>query len=518
MVVNLQRPILVGGASLCFLLLMMDSLSHLLGELGIVAALAGLVSTGVWWFRRSPTVVLPALPPARDAISTAVVQRTLAEAETILRQISTEAIAPDVAKLSIPQPDLVPLQTQAHQIATGLTRKTLHLAVAGAQGSGKTTLQQQLQAARSATLSLTCIEVSSCVEVSSGLGPAAIPADLVLFLVTGDITASEYQAVQAIAPKTRTLLVFNKQDQFLPQQRPDILSRIQQQVQRFVPSADVVAIAAAPAPIKVRQHQVDGGQREWLEPQRPDLTELMQRLTQIAQSETPQLVLANSLNQALALKSRAQTTLTDLRRARALPLVEQFQWMSAATAFASPLPTVDVIATAAINAQMILDLSTLYHQPFSLSQAQKMAVTLGKVLLKLGLVELSSQAISTLLKTNALTFVAGGCVQGISAAYLTRIAGLSLIEYFSTQDPTLPLTDTNPLAMERFSQILQAVFQKHQQLGFLQVFLGQALVRLTPPSPPSQLAAPLNQPLQVPLQVETAERAIALEPVSPSSH
>jgi uncharacterized protein len=182
---------------------------------------------------------------------------------------------------------------------------------------------------------------------------------------------------------------------------------------------------------------------------------------------------------------------------------------------------VDVIATAAINAQMILDLSALYHQSFTLPQAQKMAVTLGKVLLKLGLVELSSQAISTLLKTNALTFVAGGCVQGISAAYLTRIAGLSLIEYFSTQDPTLPLTDANPLAMERFSQILQAVFQKHQQLGFLQTFLGQALARLTPlspPPPPSQLSAPLNQPLQVPLQVETAERAIALEPVSPSSH
>ncbi len=517
MVVNLQRPILVGGASLCFLLLIMDSLSHLLGELGIVAALAGLVGTGVWWFRRSPTVVLPALPPARDAISPAIVQRALADTQTILRQISTEAIAPDVAKLSIPQPDLVPLQVQAHQIATGLTRKTLQVAVVGAQGSGKTTLQQHLQALGSAKLSLTCVEVPS--DLGSVVIPsAAIAADLVLFLVTGDITASEYQAVQAIAPKTRTLLVFNKQDQFLPQQRPDILSRIQQQIQRFVPCEDVVAIAAAPAPIKVRQHQVDGGQQEWLEPQRPDLTDLIQRLNQIAKFETPQLILASAFNQALALKTRAQTTLVDFRRARALPVVEQFQWMSAATAFASPLPTVDVIATAAINAQMILDLSALYQQAFTLPQAQKMAVTLGKVLLKLGLVELCSKMISTMLKTNALTFVAGGCVQGISAAYLTRIAGLSLIEYFSTQEPTLPLTESNPLSMERFSQILQTVFQNHQQFSFLQTFLGQALVRLTPSppkqSPPNQLSAPLNQPLQV----ETAEREIALEPVSPSSH
>jgi uncharacterized protein len=518
MVVNLQRPILVGGASLCFLLLMMDALSHLLGELGIFAALAGLVGTGVWWFRRSPTIPLLALPPAREAITSTVVQRTIAEAQQIISQIATEAAAPDLEKLSIPQPNLEFLHLQARQIATGLTRQTLQIALVGATGTGKTTLQQQLQMQWGAIAPpMICAEVASGavsgLTVTPGVPAAAIAADLVLFLITGDITDSECQELRAIAAQTRTLLVFNKQDQFLPQQRPEILSRIQQQVQAQIQGLDVVAIAAAPPPIRVRQHQADGSQREWLEPQSPDLQGLIQRLQHIAQTETPQLVLASSLQQAVCLKSQAKTTLNDCRRARALPLVEQFQWISAATAFASPLPTVDVIATAAINAQMLLDLGALYRQPFTLSQAQKMVVTLGKMLLQLGLVELSSQAISTLLKTNALTFVAGGCVQGISAAYLTRITGLSLIEYFDTQDP-LPLTDASPLALERFSQILQTVFQKHQQLGFLQIFMGQALARLSPPAPPSQLPAPLSQPLVI----ETAERAIALEPVSPSSH
>jgi hypothetical protein len=55
-------------------------------------------------------------------------------------------------------------------------------------------------------------------------------------------------------------------------------------------------------------------------------------------------------------------------------------------------------------------------------------------MLKLGLVEVTTQTIGSILKGNAFTYVAGGAVQGVSAAYLTRLAGLSLIEYFQEQE------------------------------------------------------------------------------------
>lgn len=247
-----------------------------------------------------------------------------------------------------------------------------------------------------------------------------------------------------------------------------------------MPLVDVMAIATAPNPLKVRQHQSDGEVQEWLEEQAPILAPLTQRLGQIVQQESQQLVLASCFDQAVALKQQANLALNDLRRARALPMIEQFQWVSAATAFASPLPTLDVLATAAINGQMILDLGNLYQQKFSLQQAQKAAATLGSLMLKLGLVELSTRAIVGLLKTNAMTYVAGGCIQGISAAYLTRVAGLTLVEYFHSQEPNLTVAEAKPFAIDRLSQILQTVFHQNQQSSLLQGLIGQASDRLLP--------------------------------------
>ncbi len=511
MAVKLQRPILVGGATLCLLLLLLDSIGNFLEPLSVLIGCVGLVGTGFWWFRRSPRPPLPALEPVNAPLTPAVIQQAINDAQHVISQITTEAAEPDFVKLDIAPPDLSPLQTEARQIAQGVTRQTLHVAIVGAQGTGKTTLEHQLQVQGTALPTpITCTEVPSAAIAPDEMAQyPAIAADLALFLIAGDITASEHQALQALSAHTRTVLVFNKQDQYLPQQRAEILSHIQQQMP--VQGMDLVAIAAAPAPIKVRQHQADGNLREWLEPQAADISSLLQRLQSIIQQEAPQLVLAGSLNRAIHLKAQANVALNTLRRARALAIMEQFQWLAAATAFASPLPTVDVIATTAINAQMILDLGTLYRQKLTLSQAQKMARTLGNILLKLGLVELSSQTISALLKTNALTFVAGGCVQGVSAAYLTRISGLSLIEYFSAQEPNLALAEASPLVLERITQILQAVFQKNYHIGLLQTFMGQVMQRLTPPVP-SPLP-PVPAPLTPPFPVDSSSPAIALEAI-----
>ena len=304
----------------------------------------------------------------------------------------------------------------------------------------------------------------------------------------------------------------------MPIDRQTVLEQLRLHMGAVLAAGDVVPIAAAPNPIKVRQHQPDGAVKEWLEAQPPALTDLTQRLEQILAQESQQLVLASSLNHAVTLKTQAKTVLSDVRRTRALPVVEQFQWVAAGAAFVSPIPTLDVVATAAINAQMILDLGTLYRQKFSLQQAQKMATTLGSLILKLGLVELSTQAIAGLLKVNALTYVAGGCIQGVSAAYLTRIVGLSLIEYFDAQEPNLTLTEASPLAIERFSQIVQSVFQKNQQLTFLQNFVWQAMERVVSPTasqqseltviPPLSIPTAPAEPLRLPLKAAALSEAL----------
>ncbi len=83
---------------------------------------------------------------------------------------------------------------------------------------------------------------------------------------------------------------------------------------------------------------------------------------------------------------------------------------------------------------MLVDLGAIYQQKMSLEQAKTAMATLGKMMVQLGMVEVTTQALGTILKGNAITYIAGGTVQGIGAAYLTRLAGLTLIEYFQEQE------------------------------------------------------------------------------------
>jgi uncharacterized protein (DUF697 family) len=184
------------------------------------------------------------------------------------------------------------------------------------------------------------------------------------------------------------------------------------------------------------------------------------------------------MRKALLLKAEAKNYLNGIRRDRANPVIEQYQWIAAAAAFANPVPALDILATAAINAQMIVDLGNVYQQKFSLEQAKTVAGEMGSLMLKLGLVELSSKAIGTVLKSHAVTFVAGGAVQGVSAAYLTRLAGLSLIEYFQQQE--VAANTATGFNVEKLGQTLQKVFQQNQQVTFLQGFVNQGVKRLLP--------------------------------------
>lgn len=538
MIDRFQRPLVFGSATVVTVIGLLELLNHTMGEWSVYGLLAISISAGVWWVQKPTKQRQPELTLLKYVDST-LVQQTLSEAEQVLGRLQTE-VAEGTPVAGI-EPQVSLLQSQISQIASEIDREAVRLLVMGSKGSGKTSLIQQLQSdwQTTAPKPVSLLEAPSfSVGTEMGLAADAIAlkqamtADLILFLVTGDLTDSELHTLKQLATRKRTVLVFNKQDQYLPEERELLLNRMRTWGQGWLKPEDVIAIATDPRPLKVRRYQEDGSLQEWLEDQQADVAALTQRLTAILQTESRQLVLASSLGNAKALKAEAAAALNDVRRTRALPIVEQFQWIAAGTAFASPIPSLDVVATAAINAQMILDLGKIYQQKFSIDQAQKVVTALGSLILKLGLVELSTRAISSLLKTNAVTYIAGGCIQAISAAYLTRIAGLTLIEYFHTQEPNLTLADAKPLAIERLGQVLQTVFQQNQQTTLFQTLTGQVLDRLNPKpatspapvqmsahieAPPISPPTPL-EPLQTPLKLP--EPAIAetvpTQPLTPN--
>ncbi|QLE42192.1 DUF697 domain-containing protein [Nostoc sp. C052] len=470
MVVKLQRPILVGGLGLSFSLWMLDSWHDSIvqvGEFGLLSALA--VGGGLWLFQQNrPKDSLEQLNGM--LVDRATVESALAKTETIINQLAQE---------SENHPALQTLREQVNQLLLELDRQEIKVAVTGGKSVGKSTLIQVLKQNVETRNFVSLQETAPLFrEVGENFDAAILAevakSDFVLFLTNGDLTDSEFQTLQQLkAANQPTILVFNKQDQYLADERASILLSLKQRIQ-----GNVVATAASPIAIKVRKHEADGAVQEWMEQPAADIQQLTQQLDEVLVQQRQRLVWLTTMRKAGLLKAEAKNWLNGTRRDRATPIIEQYQWIAAAAAFANPVPALDILATAAINAQMVMDLGNIYQQKFSLEQAQTVAGTMGSLMLKLGLVELSTKAISTVLKSNAVTFVAGGVVQGVSAAYLTRVAGLSLVEYFQQQE--IAVDSGTGLNLENLRQTLQKVFQQNQQIGFLQGFVKQGVKRLLP--------------------------------------
>jgi hypothetical protein len=374
------------------------------------------------------------------------------------------------------------LKSQLSAIEGELSRTERRIAVTGGQKVGKTSLINQFNTMESvAGIPLEWVETPALFTIDGNrdqeVKKVTDRSDLVLFLITGDITATEYQYLETLAKDQRVLLVLNKNDQFLPEELTLITAKIQSVLNNTLTPVDIISTAVDPALIKVRKLKDDGTTEETIEKPPVVIDSLSQRLEQVLQKESESLLWSSTYRQVNGVKNDAKIILNQRRQDKAIPAIEQYQWIAAGTAFANPLPALDLLATAAINAQMIVDLGNIYQQKFTLDQAQAIAKTMGEVILKLGVVELVTQTVSNILKTNALTYIAGGFIQGVSAAYLTNIAGLAMIEYFAAQDVVLPTTNSN-WNSELLSNILSNVVKNNQRMTYFQNLVQQGMDRL----------------------------------------
>ncbi|MGK7922903.1 MAG: DUF697 domain-containing protein [Trichodesmium sp.] len=479
MAVKLQRPILVGGIGLSLLLWLLDSVQHSVAEFGGTAMLGIMAaSLGVWLFKKpkslppqKPNIILsPTKEVAEEAIAllTTTIDKLCLEVEGVNK---SEKISDDISQL----------RQKVTTLTQELEREELSIVITGNQGVGKTALTEVLKSEWISKNSQK-IEVTDITWESEWItknedvqvNPLS-PYDLILFLTTGDLIDSEFQALSKLTTLGQLfILIWNKQDLYLPDQKPQIFQKIKETLATINSEENLVGISARPNSIKVRKYQQDGSIQESIEQPLPEISGLTEKLNQILEQEREKLVWATTRRKAEIVRLEAKNILNQIRRERAIPVIEQYQWIVAATAFANPVPALDLLATAAINGQLIVDLSAIYEQKFSLEKGKQVAGTMAELMLKLGLVELSTKTLTTILKSNSVTFVAGGAIQAISAAYLTRVAGISLVEYFAVQ------TDSNSVNIEKLGKIIQSVFSKTQENNFLKSFATQVMSHVLP--------------------------------------
>ncbi len=478
MTVRLQRPLLVGGIGLTLGLWGLDSLYHSLSGVGDWLTLGAVAAGGgYWWYNRQGK--LATVVPMTGEIDRVWLDRVINQVELVIDRLAIES--PQSTQVAI-------LNQQLAQVKTNLTRTDRQIAITGGQKVGKSSLMKILTTAPIASVTpLKYIETPALftvgddsAAVAATAKQVALNADLVIFLTNGDLTATEYKYLELLhQARQRVILLFNQVDRYLPDERNLILQKLQSTVNGTLAAQDVVTTSTAPASVKVRQIQSDGSAIETVETPPAEIGSLDRQLTSVLANEGEKLLWATTYRQVAGVQSEAKAALNTVRRDRALPIIEQNQWIVAAAAFANPLPALDLIATAAVNAQMVVDLGAIYQQKFSLEQAQAAAGAMGTVMLKLGLVELCTQTVAGLLKTNAITYVAGGLVQGLSAAYLTRIAGLTLVEYLEAQDLVAP-EPVRAWNLDLLGNTLHKVFQANQRVAYMQTVVKQGIERLMP--------------------------------------
>lgn len=131
------------------------------------------------------------------------------------------------------------------------------------------------------------------------------------------------------------------------------------------------------------------------------------------------------------LHSDWQVALEALRRGQWQQLLQRTQWTVAAGVVVAPVPSLDVLVLAAANGLMLKDMARIWECSWSLEQLQAAALHLAKACLTLGVVEWSSQALAGLVKLHGATWLVGGALQALSAAYLTRVVGRAMADYMA---------------------------------------------------------------------------------------
>lgn len=293
----------------------------------------------------------------------------------------------------------------------------------------------------------------------------ATEADLLLFVVDNDLRQSEYEPLSRLADiGKRSLLVLNKTDLYTETDKEAILAQLRQQVRGFIAAADVVAIAANPQAV-----HLDTG--AYFQPD-PDIVPLIRRLAEVLRAEGEDLIADNILLQSQRLGEDARRLIDEQRRQQAEKVVERFQWIGAGVIAVTPLPVVDLLATAAVNAQMVVEIGRIYGCDLNMERGRELALSLGKTLASLGIVQGAMQLLSRALQFQIATYLVGKAIQGVTAAYLIRIAGKSFIEYFRHDQDW---------GDGGITEVVQQQFELNRRDDFIKAFIQDAIARVVMP-------------------------------------
>ncbi|HRN60586.1 MAG TPA: Era-like GTP-binding protein, partial [Chiayiivirga sp.] len=140
-------------------------------------------------------------------------------------------------------------------------------------------------------------------------------SDLVIFVVDGDMTSVEVDALRLLAGTQRPLLLaLNKADRYTAEEREALLARLREHARGLVVAENVIAVMAQPVAQRVLQVQADGREVEIERARAPDVSALRGRILEILESEGKTLAALNAALFAGKLSDEIGGRLTAVRQ------------------------------------------------------------------------------------------------------------------------------------------------------------------------------------------------------------
>lgn len=272
-------------------------------------------------------------------------------------------------------------------------------------------------------------------------------ADLILFIVAGDITRTEYDALCELKKSHKPLiLVFNKIDLYPEQDQKTIYQQLQTlnksyQQLPILSADDIICVAAEPQPIPVRVEFSDRAPEEEWENPPPQIEILRRKILTILNQEGRSLLAINALYQAKEAEENIARKTVIIRQEEADAIIWKYAQYKALAVAVNPIAIFDVAGGLVADLFLIRSLARLYGLPITSYEAgklwQKILFSSGGLLLSelgssliLGLGKTSAAVSSLFENTGALTtYASTAFLQGGIAGYSAYIVGKAAKEY-----------------------------------------------------------------------------------------
>lgn len=244
-------------------------------------------------------------------------------------------------------------------------------------------------------------------------------ADLLLFIVSGDITQVEYQALSQLREVGKPiLLVFNKIDQYPEVDRLSIYQKIRDERVKELLSPDEIVMASAAPLIPTAIRQADGRIKVQMTPGTPQVEDLKLKILQVLDREGKALIALNSMLYANEVNEQIVDRKMQIRDESADRVIWNGVIAKAVAVAVNPVTVLDIVSSAAIDVAMILSLSKLYGIPMT----ERGAVTLLK---NIGL------AMGGITASELLANLGLSSLKGLLGVAIPATGGLAAMPYLS---------------------------------------------------------------------------------------